>query len=442
MAGEKISLQKGVLNVPDHPVIPYIIGDGIGPDVWKATVRVLDAAVAKTYEGSRKIEWQEILAGEKAFEATGKWIPDESIETIRSCMIALKGPLGAPFGSDYRSLNDALRRRLDLYACIRPVRHYAGVPSPVIDPDAVDMVIFRENLEDIYAGIEAMAGSEESASLLRLLAAEFPGGFNRIRFGTVRQIEEFNKLRGVDQTEEVEVGIGIKAVSRQGTERLVRAAIDYALQHHRRSVTIVHKGNLMVHTEGAFKKWAYQLAEREYKDRTFTWAQWERTRVAHGIEAANAEQDAAMARGKLLIKDAIADIALQQVMTRPKEFDVIATLNQNGDYLSDALSAQVGGIGIAPGANINYVTGHAIFEATHGTAPKYEDRDMVNPSSLILSGVMMFEYMAWQEAADKIVQALEKAISEKRVTYDFYRLMDDAIQLKTSEFADEVIGNL
>ncbi|RMG70777.1 MAG: NADP-dependent isocitrate dehydrogenase [Bacteroidetes bacterium] len=442
MSDGKISIQNGKLTVPDQPVIPFIIGDGTGPDIWHASVRVFDAAVEKAYGGSRKIQWKEVLAGEKAFNETGSWLPDATVEAIDEYLVAIKGPLTTPVGGGIRSLNVALRQKLDLYTCLRPVRYFTGVPSPVRTPEQVDMVIFRENTEDIYAGIEAKAGTEKAARLLEILADEFPEDFAKVRFGTAEKVSEFDQLRGSDDVPSVEVGIGIKPVSRTGTERLVRAAIQYAIDHGRKSVTLVHKGNIMKFTEGAFRDWGYALAEREFGDKVYTWAQYDRTAAAEGTAAANAEQDAALKAGKILIKDAIADIALQQVLTRPKEFDVIATLNLNGDYLSDALAAQVGGIGIAPGANINYVTGHALFEATHGTAPKYAGKDMVNPSSVILSGVLMLEHMGWQEAADLIIKGIEASIGSKRVTYDFHRLMEGATKLKTSEFGDEIIKNM
>ena len=442
MSDGKISIQNGKLTVPAQPVIPFIIGDGTGPDIWHASVRVFDAAVEKAYGGSRKIQWKEVLAGEKAFNETGSWLPDETVEAIDEYLVAIKGPLTTPVGGGIRSLNVALRQKLDLYTCLRPVRYFKGVPSPVRAPEQVDMVIFRENTEDIYAGIEAKAGTEKAERILDFLAEEYPEDFGKVRFGTSDKIAEFNTMRGSDEEARIEVGIGIKPVSRQGTERLVRSAIQYAIDHGRKSVTLVHKGNIMKFTEGAFRDWGYALAEREFGDQVYTWAQYDRTAAAQDQAAANAEQDAALKAGKILIKDAIADIALQQVLTRPNEFDVIATLNLNGDYLSDALAAQVGGIGIAPGANINYVSGHALFEATHGTAPKYAGKDMVNPSSVILSGVLMLEHMGWQEAADLIIKGIETAISSKRVTYDFHRLMEGATKLKCSEFGDEIIANM
>ncbi len=426
--GAKITLVNGKLNVPDRPIIPFIEGDGTGRDIWRASVRVLDAAVEKAYQGKRKIAWTEVYAGEKAFTKFNNWLPDETVEAFREYIIGIKGPLTTPIGGGIRSLNVALRQLLDLYVCLRPVRWFKGVPSPVKNPQKVDMVIFRENTEDIYAGIEWEAGSEQVKKILGFLEKEFPKEFKKIRFPG-------------------SAGVGIKAVSREGTERLVRAAIDYALRLKRKSVTFVHKGNIMKYTEGAFRNWGYALAEREFKDRVYTWEQWERTKASKGEEAANAEQKAELAKGKLLVKDAIADITLQQVLTRPEEFDVVATLNLNGDYLSDALAAQVGGIGIAPGGNANYVSGHAIFEATHGTAPKYADLDKVNPGSVILSGEMMFRHLGWNEAAELIVKGMDGAIGAHRVTYDFARLMKqegiaDTVEVKCSQFGDEIIKHM
>jgi len=421
--GQAIVMQNGRLVVPDNPIIPFIEGDGTGPDIWRATERVLDAAVEHAYEGQRKIHWLEIFAGEKAHRQSGSWLPDDTVDACREYLVSIKGPLTTPIGGGIRSLNVALRQMLDLYVCLRPVRWFEGVPSPVKNPGAVDMVIFRENTEDIYAGLEFEQGSEDDQRFLQLLQEHFP--------------EQYKKIRFPESS-----GIGIKPVSRQGTERLVAAAIEYALSNRRKSVTIVHKGNIMKFTEGAFRNWAYAVAERDFAGQTYTWNQWQRTRDEQGDEAADREQAAALADGRILIKDAIADITLQQVLTRPREFDVIATLNLNGDYLSDALAAQVGGIGIAPGGNINYQTGTAIFEATHGTAPKYAGLDKVNPGSLILSGEMMLRYMGWSEAADAILGAMDRAIAGKRVTYDFARQMDNAVEVKCSEFADILIGNL
>ncbi len=441
--GDPISIRNGRLHVPDMPIIPYVEGDGTGPDIWRASVRVFDAAVERAYGGRRKLMWHEVLAGEKAFNMTGSWLPDETVEAFKTYLVGIKGPLTTPVGKGIRSLNVALRQLLDLYVCLRPVRYFQGVPSPVKRPELVDMVIFRENTEDIYAGIEYAAGTPEAQKVLDFIRTTFPKDFEKIRFGTSEKASEFLSMLG-DGSEEgaVEVGIGIKPVSRLGTERLVAAAIQYAITHRRRSVTFVHKGNIMKFTEGAFRDWGYALAERAFGEHVYTWAQWERTKAEKGEAAANAEQREALAGGAILIKDAIADITLQQVLTRPEEFDVIATLNLNGDYLSDALAAQVGGIGIAPGGNINYITGHAIFEATHGTAPKYANQDRVNPGSVILSGDMMLRYMGWTEAADLIIRALEKTISQKIVTYDFARLMTGAKEVKTSQFADAMIANM
>ncbi len=421
--GQKITIRDRRLSVPDRPIIPYIEGDGTGRDIWRASVRVLDAAVAKAYGGRRQIAWMEIYAGEKSFNAFKSWLPDETVAACREYLVSIKGPLTTPVGGGIRSLNVALRQLLDLYVCLRPVRWFKGVPSPVKAPEKVDMVIFRENTEDLYSGIEFEEGTEDNRVFLALLKERFPKHYARIRFPATS-------------------GIGIKNVSIEGTERLFRSAIEYALATGRKSVTIVHKGNILKYTEGSFRAWAYALAERDFADRVYTWQQWERTKAARGEQAANAEQAAALAAGKLLIKDAIADITLQQVLTRADEFDVVATMNLNGDYLSDALAAQVGGIGIAPGANINYLTGHAVFEATHGTAPKYADLDQVNPGSVILSGEMMLRYMGWTEAADAIIGSMDRTIGQKIVTYDFARLMDGATKVKCSEFGDALIRNL
>ncbi|GIP33706.1 NADP-dependent isocitrate dehydrogenase [Paenibacillus sp. J2TS4] len=419
--GEKITIKDSVLQVPNHPIIPFIEGDGTGRDIWRASKRVLDAALEKAYKGEKKIAWYEVFAGEKAFNQFNSWLPNDTLTAIREYIVAIKGPLTTPIGGGIRSLNVALRQELDLYVCLRPVRYFEGVPSPVKRPDLVDMVIFRENTEDIYAGIEYQEGTAEVKKVIEFLQKEM--GVNKIRFPETS-------------------GIGIKPVSKEGSSRLIRAAIEYAIQHGRKSVTLVHKGNIMKFTEGAFKNWGYEMAEKEFGDKVFTWAEYDRIKEEKGTDAANAAQKAAEDAGKIIVKDAIADIALQQVLTRPTDFDVIATLNLNGDYLSDALAAQVGGIGIAPGANINYVTGHAIFEATHGTAPKYADKDVVNPGSVILSGVMMLEHLGWQEAADLIYKGMETAINNKTVTYDFARLMEGATEVKCSEFADEIIKHL
>jgi isocitrate dehydrogenase len=422
-AGDKISISGGKLNVPDKPVVPFIEGDGTGADIWRASVRVLDSAVAKAYGGKKKIAWMEVYAGEKAFTQHNSWLPDETVEAFREFLVGIKGPLTTPIGGGMRSLNVALRQLLDLYVCLRPVRWFKGVPSPVKNPGKVDMVIFRENTEDIYAGIEFEAGSPECKKFLQLFKEAYPKEYSKIRFPET-------------------TGIGIKPVSQEGSARLIRSALDYAIVNKRKSVTFVHKGNIMKFTEGAFRNWGYALAEKEYADKVYTWDQWERTKKAKDENAANAEQKAALASGRILIKDAIADITLQQVLTRPDEFDVIATMNLNGDYLSDALAAQVGGIGIAPGGNINYLTGHAVFEATHGTAPKYANQDKVNPGSVVLSGEMMLRYMGWTEAADLIIKGMDGAIGAKTVTYDFARLMEGAKEVKCSEFADAVIAKM
>ncbi len=421
--GEKIRKPGSELIVPDNPIIPFVEGDGTGPDIWRASVRVFDAAVEKAYKGKRKIFWMEVYAGEKAYKNFGSWLPDETIQAFREFLVGIKGPLTTPIGGGIRSLNVAIRKALDLYVCQRPVRYFPGVPSPLKHPEWVDMVIFRENTEDIYAGIEFQMGTPEWKKFMDLFKENFP--------------EEYAKMRFPETS-----GIGIKPVSEEGTKRLVRAAIQWALANNRKSVTLVHKGNIMKFTEGAFRNWGYEVAEEEFGDKVYTWAQWERTKAEKGEEAANAEQKAALEAGKLLIKDVIADICFQQTLTRPKEFDVIATMNLNGDYLSDALAAHVGGIGIAPGGNINYDTGHAVFEATHGTAPKYAGLDKVNPSSVILSGVMMFQYMGWTEAADLIIKGIEGAIAAKTVTYDFHRLMEGATLLKCSEFGDAIIQHM
>lgn len=418
---EKIVKTADGLNVPNQPIVPYIIGDGIGPDIWKAASRVIDEAVKKAYNGEKEISWKEVLAGQKAYDQNGEWLPQETLDTIKEYLIAIKGPLTTPIGGGIRSLNVALRQELDLFTCLRPVRWFQGVPSPVKNPQDTDMVIFRENTEDIYAGIEFKEGSEEVKKVIDFLQNEM--GAKNIRFPETS-------------------GIGIKPVSKEGTERLVRAAIQYALDNNRKSVTLVHKGNIMKFTEGAFKQWGYDLAEREFGEKVFTWQQYDKIVEEKGKEEANAAQEKAEKAGKIIIKDSIADIFLQQILTRPSDHDVVATMNLNGDYISDALAAQVGGIGIAPGANINYETGHAIFEATHGTAPKYADLDKVNPSSVLLSGVLLLEHLGWQEAADLITASVEKTIASKVVTYDFARLMDGATEVKTSEFADELIKNL
>jgi isocitrate dehydrogenase len=421
--GSKITIENGVLHVPNNPIIPYIEGDGIGVDISPVMIDVVNGAVQKAYGGERQIHWVEVYAGEKANNLTGSWLPDETIDMLREYLVSIKGPLTTPIGGGIRSLNVAVRQIMDLYVCLRPVRWFNGVPSPVRKPEDVDMVIFRENTEDIYAGIEFEEGTEENKRFLDLLKEHFPASYDKIRFpGTS--------------------GIGIKAVSQEGTSRLIRAAIKYAIDNGRKSVTFVHKGNIMKYTEGAFRNWAYEVADKEFPEQTYTWSEWEQTVAEKGQAAANEEQAAALAAGKILCKDAIADITLQQVLTRPSEFEVIATMNLNGDYLSDALAAQVGGIGIAPGGNINYDTGHAVFEATHGTAPKYAGKDMVNPGSLVLSAEMMLRYMGWTEAADMVIGAMDAAIASKKVTYDFARLMDGATKVSCSEFGEIMVENM
>jgi isocitrate dehydrogenase len=421
--GQKIKIENGVLQVPKKAAIPFVEGDGIGRDIWRASKRVLDAAVEKAYQGNREIIWMEVFAGEKAFNKFGSWLPEETIDVFKEYLVGIKGPLTTPIGGGIRSLNVALRKALDLYVCQRPVRYYAGVPSPVKHPEYVDMIVFRENTEDIYTGIEFEHGTEGAEKFKQLLKENFP--------------EDYSKIRFPDTS-----GFGIKPVSKEGTYRLVRAAIRFALENNRRSVALVHKGNIMKYTEGSFRGWGYEVAEAEFGDQVYTWNQWNQTVESKGEAAANQEQEHALKDGKLLVKDVIADIVFQQTITRAREFDIIATMNLNGDYLSDALAAQVGGIGIAPGGNINYDTGHAIFEATHGTAPKYADKDVVNPGSIILSGEMMLRYMGWHKAADLIVKGIEGAIAAKTVTYDFHRLMDDAELLKTSEFGTAVIQHM
>lgn len=421
--GQKITMQNDTLTVPDQPIVPFIEGDGIGVDIWPASQKIMDAAVEKAYGGKRKIAWMEVYAGEKAFNKLNSWLPDETIQAFREFVVGIKGPLTTPVGGGMRSLNVALRKELDLYACVRPVRWFTGLPSPVKHPELVDMITFRENTEDVYAGIEFECGTEDVAAFLEFLKERFPDRYARIRFPETS-------------------GIGIKPISREGSERLVRAAIKHALENGRKSVTLAHKGNIQKYTEGAFRNWGYDLAEREFGDKVYTWRQWDRTKEEKGQQAADAEQKAALASGKLLIKDMIADIIFEKTISKASEYDVIATMNLNGDYLSDALSAQVGGVGIAPGGNINYVTGTAVFEATHGTAPIHAGLDKANPCSLLLSGEMMLRYMGWKEAADLVIRGVEKAISDKQVTYDLERLMEGATLLKTSQFADAVIARM
>ena len=443
--GAKISIAAGKLNVPDNPILPFIRGDGTGPDIWAASERVFDAAVQKAYGGRRKVAWFEVFAGETAKSKFDNWLPDDTVAAFKEYLVGIKGPLTTPIGGGIRSLNVALRQMLDLYVCLRPVQYFTGVPSPVKHPEKVDMVIFRENTEDIYAGIEYVGGSAEAQKVLDFLQQTFPKDFAKIRFGTKQAIADYMKLASPDHDPAnipIQVGIGIKPVSNVGTIRLVKAAVEYAIRFKRRSVTLVHKGNIMKYTEGAFRDWGYAAAERIFGNKVYTWSRWEKTKKEKGEAAANDEQKAAVKGGALLIKDAIADITLQQVLTRPEDFDVIATLNLNGDYLSDALAAQVGGIGIAPGGNINYVSGHAIFEATHGTAPKYANQDKVNPGSVVLSGEMMFRYLGWTEVADLIIRGLNGAIGSKRVTYDFARLMEGATEIKCSEFGENIIAHM
>lgn len=418
---QKITMQHGLLQVPEKPIIPFIEGDGIGPDIWRASVRVFDAAVEKAYHGKKKVEWLKVSAGEESFQKTGEWMPESTMNAFKEYLIAIKGPLTTPVGGGIRSLNVALRQELDLYVCLRPIKYFEGVPSPMWQPEKVNMVIFRENTEDIYAGIEYMTGTPEALKILSFLTQEM--GVKKIRFPESSSI-------------------GIKPVSKEGSERLIRAAIQHALKHKLPSVTLVHKGNIMKFTEGAFKNWGYELAEREFAGEVYTWQQWEKTKKESGEAVANEEMKISAIGGKVIIKDAIADNFLQQALLAPQDYSVIATLNLNGDYISDALAAQVGGIGIAPGANINYKTGHAVFEATHGTAPKFANTNTMNPCSLLLSGVMMFEYMGWRDAAELISNAIGKTIRNKTVTIDFYNLMKEGTLLKTSEFADEVIRNL
>ncbi|MCR4318182.1 MAG: isocitrate dehydrogenase (NADP(+)) [Planctomycetes bacterium] len=485
--GEKITDAHGVMNVPNHPIIPFIEGDGTGPDIWRASVRVFDAAVKKAYKGDRKIVWMEVLAGEKAFNQIGDWLPQDTVDAFAEYLVGIKGPLTTPIGGGIRSLNVALRQMLDLYVCLRPVRYFTGVPSPVKRPDDVDMVIFRENTEDIYTGIEYAGGSEQAKKLLDFIEQTFPDDFKKIRFGTVQKSVEWNaKLEEFGMPKRditkwscggLNVGIGIKPISYLGTERLVHSAISYAIQQKRKSVTIVHKGNIMKFTEGSFREWGYAVATKFFRDQIVTeresWIlgnkdqnpnisvednaraidpgydlmtpkqkEGKRKEVEDVLNAIYATHGNGAWKSKLLIKDTIADITLQQTLTRAKEFDVVATLNLNGDYLSDALAAQVGGIGIAPGGNINYVTGHAIFEATHGTAPKYANLDKVNPGSVILSGEMMLRHLGWNEAAALIIKAMDKTFEQKTVTYDFHRLMEGAKLLKCSEYADAMIANM
>jgi isocitrate dehydrogenase len=441
-AGEKITTHDGRIQCPDNPIIPFIRGDGTGPDIWAASERVFDAAVEKAYKGARKIAWFEVYAGETAKNRFDDWLPEDTVTAFKEYLVGIKGPLTTPIGGGIRSLNVALRQLLDLYVCLRPVQYFQGVPSPVRNPEKVDMVIFRENTEDIYAGIEFRAGTPDAQRFLKFFEQEFPKEFAKIRFGTENAAKAFLAGQAALGTPQVEVGIGIKPVSHLGSSRLVAAAIQYAIANKRKSVTFVHKGNIMKFTEGSFRDWGYELADTLFGNETYSWTKWERTKKEQGERSANDEMKEALAGGKILVKDAIADITLQQVLTRPEDFDVIATLNLNGDYLSDALAAQVGGIGIAPGGNINYHTGHAIFEATHGTAPKYANLDKVNPGSVVLSGEMMLRHLGWTEAATLVIKGINGAIGSKKVTYDFARLMDGATEIKCSEFGDNIIAHM
>ncbi|CAN5537678.1 hypothetical protein BH10BAC5_BH10BAC5_05630 [soil metagenome] len=437
----RISINEKGLIVPDHPVIPFIEGDGIGRDIWKASKQVFDSAVEKAYGTKRKIDWLETFAGEKSFVKSGSYLPDETVQTLRDNLISIKGPLTTPVGGGIRSINVTLRQVLDLYVCLRPVKYYQGIVTPMKHPEKVNMVIFRENTEDIYTGIEFKAGTPENKKVLDFFRDEFPDQFNKIRFGTLEKTNEFLKISGREQTTEIDVGVGIKVISKVGTERLMIAAIKYALANKRKSITLVHKGNIMKFTSGSFRDWAYDIAEKNFPDNVYTWREYESTLKKKGKDAAMEERRYKLKTGKILVKDAIADNALQQLLMAPWDYDLIATENLNGDYISDALAAQVGGIGIAPGSNINFITGHAIFEATHGTAPTFADLDMANPCSLLLSGVMMLNYIGWNEAADLIEKGIEKAILSKKVTFDFAREMPGSTELKTSEFANEIIKN-
>ncbi|MBK9332249.1 MAG: NADP-dependent isocitrate dehydrogenase [Ignavibacteria bacterium] len=445
--GNKITLNKTnsnekkiILNVPDNPLIPYIEGDGIGPEIWRTARYVFDSAVEKAYKGKRKVEWMEVLAGEKSYNKLNNWLPEETLDAFRDYLIGIKGPLTTPIGKGIRSINVALRQKLDLYVCLRPVKYYGGIETPVRRPENVDMVIFRENTEDIYAGIEFQAGSDESKAMLDFLRDNFPEKFEKIRFGTLEKVNEFHTSGNIPHDDEPEVGIGIKVISKTGSIRLMKAAINYALENKRKSITIIHKGNIMKYTSGAFRNWCYETAERQYGDEVFTMMQYERTAETRGKEAAEAEKKEELAKGKLLIKDSIADNALQKVLTDPQDFDVLASANLDGDYLSDAIAAEVGGIGIAPGGNINYVTGNAIFEATHGTAPTFAGLDKVNPSSLILSGMMMFDYIGWKEVSNYIEKGIRGAIESKAVTFDFAWQMVGAREVKCSEFGKEIVN--
>ncbi len=436
-----ITSRDGLLNVPDRPVIPYIEGDGIGPEIWSASKYVFDSAVEKAYGSGRKIEWTEVLAGEKAFKKTGSWLPDETISDFKKYLIGIKGPLTTPVGKGIRSINVALRQILDLYVCLRPVKYYGGIETPMRRPDKVNMVIFRENTEDIYTGIEFKAGSEDNKILMDFIREKFPERFEKIRFGTLDKTNEFLKAENLPLTDLVEVGIGLKVISKTGTQRLMIAALNYAIENKRKSSTIVHKGNIMKFTSGSFRDWSYEIAAELYADKIYSMMQWEKTSETQGREAADRELEEAIKKGKIIVKDAIADNALQKVLTDPEDFDIIATTNLNGDYLSDAIAAEVGGIGIAPGGNINYIFGNAIFEATHGTAPAFAGLDKVNPSSMILSGMMMLNYLGWKEAGELIENGVKRAIAGKRVTFDFAKQMVGATEVKCSEFGREIVNN-
>jgi isocitrate dehydrogenase len=440
--GNIITITNNVLNVPDDPIIPFVSGDGIGPEIWSTSKFVFDSAVEKAYNGKRKIDWLEVLAGGKAFDQTGEWLPEATVEAFKKYLVGIKGPLTTPIGKGITSINVALRQKLDLYVCLRPVKYYGGIETPVRRPEKVDMIIFRENTEDIYTGIEFKADTEDNKILMEFIKEKFPERFDKIRFGTLKKTNEFLKAEDLPESDVVEVGIGIKVISRVGAQRLMIAALKYAFEHKRRSITIVHKGNIMKYTSGSFRDWSYEIADELYGDRIYTMMQWEKTMETEGRDAADKNLQEAIDSGKLLIKDSIADNALQKVLTHPEEFDIIATANLDGDYLSDAIAAEVGGIGIAPGGNINYITGHAIFEATHGTAPTLAGKNKVNPSSVILSGMMMLYYMGWTEAADMIEKGVRGAINSRKVTFDFAEQMLNATEVSCSQFGKEIVENL
>ena len=440
--GNIITITNNVLNVPDDPIIPFVSGDGIGPEIWSTSKFVFDSAVEKAYNGKRKIDWLEVLAGGKAFDQTGEWLPEATVEAFKKYLVGIKGPLTTPIGKGITSINVALRQKLDLYVCLRPVKYYGGIETPVRRPEKVDMIIFRENTEDIYTGIEFKADTKDNKILMEFIKEKFPERFDKIRFGTLKKTNEFLKAEDLPESDVVEVGIGIKVISRVGAQRLMIAALKYAFEHKRRSITIVHKGNIMKYTSGSFRDWSYEIADELYGDRIYTMMQWEKTMETEGRDAADKNLQEAIDSGKLLIKDSIADNALQKVLTHPEEFDIIATANLDGDYLSDAIAAEVGGIGIAPGGNINYITGHAIFEATHGTAPTLAGKNKVNPSSVILSGMMMLYYMGWTEAADMIEKGVRGAINSRKVTFDFAEQMLNATEVSCSQFGKEIVENL